>query len=159
MRKLRKQKTGDLIITVPWKTYVGHILQEEAFIEPLKALSDKQIYAERQRLKEAGPESMDIIDFLDMLAAFRIKPYADRRAQRLGRKDPKGDERLGHARAWAALEMVDLLSPRTMALTMITTACLVDQAISRSCGFARRCQVLHSPVCLTRCHRERGPFV
>lgn len=96
------KSTGDLIITVPWKTYVGHILQEEAIVEPLKITSNKQMYAEGDRLKAATPGDLDITAILDMFMAFKSKPYAQRRAQRLGRKDPKGDDRLSRAKDWEA---------------------------------------------------------
>ncbi|ORY90794.1 hypothetical protein BCR35DRAFT_349711 [Leucosporidium creatinivorum] len=103
MPTMRKQKTGDLIITVPWKAYVGHILQEEAFIEPLKAICDKEMMAAGQRLKDASdPDNMDMMAIFSLFITFKDKPYAQRRAQRLGRKDRRGDEALHRAKEWEA---------------------------------------------------------
>lgn len=98
----RQKTAGELIITVPWKAYAGHILQEEAFFEPLKVIADKEVHAAGQRPKDAGPDSMVIITILNLFTTFKDRPYAQRRAQRLGRKDRRGDEALSRARDWEA---------------------------------------------------------
>lgn len=90
-------------ITVEWKRYVGHILAEEAIAEPMRkaALAELNQWMRHEKYRNrANPTGMGIYAAFKAFDKFLNLAENRRRLERMGRKNPKGDERLSRARDW-----------------------------------------------------------